>query len=102
VFDSRQGHDLLFPIMFRPALRPTQPSIQWVLEAPFLVVKRQGREANHSPPSSTEVKNGGAINSLPPYVFVEWCLINYTQGQIFTVTYTYTRIAFLKPFRFHQ
>jgi hypothetical protein len=28
-------------------------------------VKRLGREADHSPPSSTEVKNGGAIPSLP-------------------------------------
>jgi hypothetical protein len=28
-------------------------------------VKRQGREADHSPPSSAEVKNGGAIPPLP-------------------------------------
>jgi hypothetical protein len=32
-------------------------------------VKRQGREADHSPPSSTEVKNGGAIPLLP-HVFM--------------------------------
>jgi hypothetical protein len=30
-----------------------------------LGVKRQGREADHSPPSSAEVKKGGAIPSLP-------------------------------------
>jgi hypothetical protein len=28
-------------------------------------VKGQGREANHSPPSSAKVKNGGAISPLP-------------------------------------
>jgi hypothetical protein len=28
-------------------------------------VKQPGREANNSPPSSTEVKNGGAIPPLP-------------------------------------
>jgi hypothetical protein len=28
-------------------------------------VKRQGREANHSPKSNVEVKNGGAIPPVP-------------------------------------
>jgi hypothetical protein len=30
----------------------------------FRGVKRQGREADHSPPSSAEVKNGGALPSF--------------------------------------
>jgi hypothetical protein len=30
-----------------------------------LVLKRQGREADHSPPSSAEVKRGGTMPSLP-------------------------------------
>jgi hypothetical protein len=38
-------------------------------------VKRQGREADHSPPSSAQVKNGGAIPPLP-LAFMAWCLIN--------------------------
>jgi hypothetical protein len=33
-------------------------------EAPPRGVMMQGREAGHSPPSSTEVKNGGAVS--PP------------------------------------
>jgi hypothetical protein len=41
-FDSRQGQNLLSP-----------------------EVKRQGREADHSPLSRAEVKNGGAIPPLP-------------------------------------
>jgi hypothetical protein len=31
------------------------------IEVLFLRVKRQRREADHSPPSSTEVKKGGVI-----------------------------------------
>jgi hypothetical protein len=38
------------------ALGPTQPPIQWVPGPLFLGVKRSGREADHSPPSSAEVK----------------------------------------------
>jgi len=32
-----------------------------------------GREANHSPPSSGEVKNDWRYTSIPPYVFTVWC-----------------------------
>jgi hypothetical protein len=38
------------------ALEPTKPPIQWVLGALSLGVKRPVREADHSPPSSAEVK----------------------------------------------
>jgi hypothetical protein len=40
----------------------------------FLWVKRPGREADQSPPSSTEVKNEWSYNSTSPYVFIAWCL----------------------------
>jgi hypothetical protein len=40
----------------RPALGPTQLSVQWLPVALSLGVKRPGRETDHSPPSSTEVK----------------------------------------------
>jgi hypothetical protein len=56
-FDSRQGLGIfLFTTAFRTALGPTQPPIQWVLGALSLGIKRPGREADHSPPSSAEVK----------------------------------------------
>lgn len=32
-------------------------------------LKRQWREAAHSHPSNTEIKNGGALPPFPPYVF---------------------------------
>jgi hypothetical protein len=58
-FDSRQCKILLFSTAWRPALGPTQPPIQWVPGSPSLGVKRQWREADHTPPSSAKVKNGG-------------------------------------------
>jgi hypothetical protein len=55
----------LYCIMSRLALGPIQPSIQWVLEALSPGIKRPGGEADHSPPSSAEVKNSGAVLPLP-------------------------------------
>jgi hypothetical protein len=37
----------------RPALRPTQPPVQWVIPG----VKRPGRGADHPPPPRAEVEN---------------------------------------------
>jgi len=48
-----------------------------VLEALKPGVKRPGREADHSPPSSAEVKNAWSCTSTPPYVFTAWCLVKY-------------------------
>jgi hypothetical protein len=48
-FDSRRGlGSFLFSTAFRPALGPMQPPIQWIPGALSLVVKRPGREADHS------------------------------------------------------
>jgi hypothetical protein len=60
----------------RPALVPTQPTIQWVPGALSLGVKRSGLEADHSPLSSAKVKNALNYTSTPPYIFMKWCLIN--------------------------
>jgi hypothetical protein len=49
----------------RPALGPTQPLIQWVLEALSLGIMLPAREDDRLPPPSAEVKNGGAISPLP-------------------------------------
>jgi hypothetical protein len=55
-FELRQGLGIFFFIpASRPALGPTQPPMQWVPGALSLGVKRLGREADQSPPS-TEVK----------------------------------------------
>jgi hypothetical protein len=52
------------------------PSLLYnVTGALFSGVKRQGREADHSPPSSAEVKNVGVISSLSHMPW--WVLLNY-------------------------
>jgi hypothetical protein len=61
----------------RTALGPTQPPIQWVPGALSLGVKRPGREADHSSPSSAEVKNAWSYTSTPQYVFMAWCLVKH-------------------------
>jgi hypothetical protein len=56
-FDSRWGLGIfLLTTASRTALGSTQPPIEWVPGALSLGVKRLGREADHSPPSSAEVK----------------------------------------------
>jgi hypothetical protein len=55
-FDSLLGMGIFLTTVSRPALGPTQPPIQWVLVVLSLKVKRPGREADHSPPPSAEVK----------------------------------------------
>jgi hypothetical protein len=60
-----QNSNFSFRIASGPALRPTQPPIYWVPKALSTKVKRLGREAEQSPPSSVEVKNGGALPPLP-------------------------------------
>jgi hypothetical protein len=50
-FESGRVKNFYFFISSRPALGSTQPPIKWVPG-----VKRQGREADHSPPTSAEKK----------------------------------------------
>jgi hypothetical protein len=56
----------LFTTAFRTALGPTQPPIQWARGVLSLGVKRPEREADHSHPSSAEVKNEWSYTSTPP------------------------------------
>jgi hypothetical protein len=65
---------------------PTQPPIQWVPGALSLGVKRPGLEADHSSPSSADVKNAWSYTFTPQYVFMAWCLVKH--GDNFTFTFT--------------
>jgi hypothetical protein len=62
--------NFLFFTSSRPNLGFTQPSIEWVSRALSPGVKRQGREADHSPPASAEVKKIWIYTSIPPYAFM--------------------------------
>jgi hypothetical protein len=62
-FDSRYGKNLLHSVQTGSWAHPG--TYQMGTEDSFPWVKRPRREADHSPPSSAEVKSGGAIPSLP-------------------------------------
>jgi hypothetical protein len=49
----------------------------------FPWVKRPGREADHWPPASAEVKKMWIYTSTPPYAFMAQCLIRWAQGQLY-------------------
>jgi hypothetical protein len=56
VFDPRQSQKPLASVPW-PALRPTQPPVQWAQGFLRRRKERPGRDADQSPPSSAEVKN---------------------------------------------
>jgi hypothetical protein len=70
-------HNCIYANVFivLPALGPIQPPIQWVSGAVSMGVKRPGREAEHLPPSSAEVKNAWSYTSTQQYTFIAWCLV---------------------------
>jgi hypothetical protein len=55
-FESTQGLEIFLFTASRPALGPTQLRMQRITVAFSLEIKRQGSEADHSPPSSAEVE----------------------------------------------
>jgi hypothetical protein len=63
--NPNRGKILLFSTAFTQAVGPTQPPMLWILEATYPRVKQLGCEADHSPPPTAEVKNGGATRPLP-------------------------------------
>jgi hypothetical protein len=48
-----------------------------------LKVKRPKSEADHSPPSSAEIKNAWSYTSIPQYVFMAWCLVKHRDNFTF-------------------
>jgi hypothetical protein len=62
------GKNFHFSISSRPALGPTQSSIQWVRGALSPGVKWPGREADNSRPTSAEVNKIRIYTSTLPYV----------------------------------
>jgi hypothetical protein len=63
---------LLFATASRLALGLTQYPIQWAPETSVEGIKRPVREADHSPPSSAEVKNAWNYTSTLLYVFMAY------------------------------
>jgi hypothetical protein len=76
----------------RTALGPTQPPIQWVSGVLSLGVKRPGREADHSLPSSAEVRNAWSYTYTPQYAFMALCLVKHRDNCTFTFLLKTTRL----------
>jgi hypothetical protein len=51
----------------------------YILSSFSLGVKRPGREADHSPPSSSEVKKCVELYLHSQYAFMAWCLVKYRE-----------------------
>jgi hypothetical protein len=77
----------LFPTYSIPTLELIQPAIRWTPGALSPGVKRQELEADHSSPSSTEVKNGEAKLPFPHMPFFD-CAQLYNLGQGITLPLT--------------
>jgi hypothetical protein len=65
-----RGRVFLLSTSSRPVLEPTQRPIQWVAGALSPGAKRPGREADHTPPTTAEVKNIWIYTFTPPHVFM--------------------------------
>jgi hypothetical protein len=69
-FESRQGQEfsLLNVVQTGSGVHPTSYTMS--TGSSFPGVKRQGHEADHSPPTSAEVKKMWIYTSTPPYAFM--------------------------------
>jgi hypothetical protein len=70
ISNSGRVKNLLFSTSSRPALGPTQSPIPWVPGPLSPGANREGREADHSPPTNSEVKKMWIYKSTPPHVFM--------------------------------
>jgi hypothetical protein len=62
---DEQGIGVRVPVRSRPAVEPSQRTVQWLLGVLFTGVKRQEREANHSSATSAEVKKTWICKAVP-------------------------------------
>jgi hypothetical protein len=79
---------------------PTQPSTQWVPEYLITGLKRPRREADHTPPSSAGVKDALNYTSIPPHIFMSWCLIKHMvrlPGAVLSYTQRLLYLTFKYP-----
>jgi hypothetical protein len=98
-FDSQRGLGIfLFTTASRTALGPTQPPFQWEPGALSLGVKWLGREADHSPPSSAEVKEWVELYFHTPST-PSWRCGYFKHRDNFTFTVTFLQSGSVGPFR---
>jgi hypothetical protein len=74
--DDKKGQNFLSSTSSTPALGSTQPPIQQVPGFLSPGVRQPRRKADHSPPTSAEVKKMWIYITTTPYVFMAKCLIS--------------------------
>jgi hypothetical protein len=82
-FDSRQKQDFSLPHSVQTGSGAHPASYSIGTGGSFPGRKRQGREADHPPPSSAEVKNGSAIPPLLHTTSWHGGLIDQAKGQLY-------------------
>jgi hypothetical protein len=82
-FDFRQRSNFSLPSQPPDRLWAHPASYTMGTGCSFPVVKWLGREPDHSPPTSDEVKKIWIYTSTLPYAFMAQCLSSYTQGQLY-------------------
>jgi hypothetical protein len=94
-FKSRRKQEIyiyLFPKRFSPAQGPTPPPIKWIQGSLSPEVMRLGCKADHSPPSSVQVKYECTSTSTPPRPPMSlW----HVQEQFFLLAASHTHILFV-------
>jgi hypothetical protein len=82
-FDSWQGQGFIFSSLCPQRLWSPPSLLSNRYRGLFCWgVKQLGREADHSSPSSAEVKNAWSYTSTPQYAFMAWCSVK-AQGQLY-------------------
>jgi hypothetical protein len=90
-FESQYGLGIfLLTTLFRLASGPTQPPVQWVPGVLSLGVRWVGREADHSLPSSAEVKNAWSYTSPPQYASMAWCSVKRKAQEQLYLTWSHS------------
>jgi hypothetical protein len=94
-FDSWKGQEMsLLSICLDRLCGPINLPSQWALGALYPRIKLQGREANHSPPSSDTIKNCGAVT--PPHHRSSWHNAQCTDTNLLLLTQTGFKVIFIQ------
>jgi hypothetical protein len=83
--------DSIFSTASRTALGPNHHSIHWAPRA-ISWIRRPGREADRSPPSSVEVKIVELYLSSP--IRLHGVVLNWAQGQLYFVSYIHIQHSY--------
>jgi hypothetical protein len=67
-----------------------------------LGVKRPASEADHSSPSTAEVKNAWSYISTPKYVFMVWCLVTHRDDNDDDDNNNKLQTSFMEPVIFER